>query len=334
MSTKKTGGPDPLERIFELAGRRKPVDPERAAEIEQSTRQRWQMLLARRRDAQRRSRFTWIGGGAAIAASVVAAVMFMPRFAAESPVVATVVNVLGTPETGARGHAMTTLLTGVELHAGSVLETAGDDGVALQLASGHGLRLAEQTRVRIEADAVVLDAGAVYLDSGGDGRGLPIELRSRVATVRELGTQYMAQLTGDLLEVSVREGAVHVAQGNVVATALAGEILKLDESGHTQRLEIPEYGEYWAWVTQLAPMPVLEGLTLAEFLRWLTREQGWQLEFASPELARRAGRVELHGSIEGMSGEEALAAVMTSTGWQYRLTGGALTIDSRADERR
>lgn len=334
MSTKKAGGADPLEKIFELAGRREPVDPQRAADIEQSTRQRWQRMLAQRRDTQRRRRVGWIGGGVALAASVAAAVVFMPRFAAEAPVVATVVNVIGTPETGARGHAMTTLLAGAELHAGSVLETAGDDGVALQLADGHGLRLAEHTRVRIEADAVVLDSGAVYLDSGGDGRRTPVELRSRVATVRELGTQYMAKLSGDLLEVSVREGAVHVAQGNALATALAGELLQLDESGHTQRLEVPEYGEYWAWVTQLAPVPDLERLTLAEFLHWLTREQGWRLEFASPELARRAGRVELHGSIEGMSGEEALAAVMASTGWQYRLTDGALTIDSRGDQRR
>jgi ferric-dicitrate binding protein FerR (iron transport regulator) len=334
MNRKNAGGRDPLEKIFLLAGRRKPVDPQRTDHIEQKTRERWQMMLARRRVAQRRRRFTLIGGGLAFATSVAAAVIFMSRLGIDAPMVATVVNVVGTPETGARGYAMTTPRVGDQLHAGSVLETAGDDGIALQLASGHSLRLAAASRVRIETDSVVLDAGALYLDSGVDERATPIEMRSRLATVRELGTQYMAQLTGDSLEVTVREGAVSISQGKVVATANAGELLQLDESGQTRRLFVPEHGEHWAWVTQLAPMPVLEGLTLAEFLHWLAREQGWQLEFATPELARYAATVELHGSIDGLSGEEALAAVITTTGWRYKLTNGVLTVDSRGDERR
>jgi ferric-dicitrate binding protein FerR (iron transport regulator) len=333
MSTKKPGGPDPLEKIFLFAGRREPVDPERAEIVEQQTHERWQIMLARRRAEQRRRRVTWIGGGIAAAASVVVAVIFMSQLMTEAPLVATVANVLGTPETGARGNAMAMLHAGDELHAGSVLETAGDDGVALQLATGHSLRVAAASRVRLEANAVVLDSGTVYLDSGKDGRNAPIEVRSRVATVRELGTQYMAQLTSNSLEVTVREGAVRVAQNDTVATALAGEMLSLDESGRTGKSLVPEYGEHWAWVTQLAPVPALEGLTLAEFLQWLAREQGWRLEYATPELARHAATVELHGSIDGLSGEEALAAVMASTGWRYTLADGALAIDARREPR-
>lgn len=332
MSTKRVGGPDPLEKIFLLAGRRKPVDPKRADQIEQRTHERWQTMLARRRAAQRRRRAAWITGSIAAAASVVVAVIFVPQFVTEAPMVATVVNVLGAPETGARGHAMTTLRAGTQLHAGSVLETDGDDGVALQLTSGHSLRLTRATRVRIEADSVVLDAGAVYLDSGEDKRTTPIEIRSRVAIVRELGTQYMVHLTRDALEVSVREGEVRVEQGNTVASAIAGEKLQLYESGHTQKSSVLEYGEQWNWVTQLAPVPVLDELTLAEFLRWLTREHGWQLEFATPELDRYADTVELYGSIDGLSGEEALETVMISAGWQYRLTEGMVIVDSRADD--
>lgn len=331
MSTENAGGRDPLEKIFLLAGRRKPVDPARARAIEQRTHERWQLMLARRHAAQRRRSFRLIGGGLVLAASIAAAGIFMSRLMTDAPMVATVVNVLGTPETGARGNVMTTLEVGTELHAGSVLETAEGDGVALHLASGHGLRLAAASRVRIETDAVVLDAGAVYLDSGDGQRVSPIEVRSRLATVRELGTQYMVELTARSLDVSVREGAVHVAQGNVVTTASAGELLQLDPSGRVQRQPVPEYGEHWAWVTELAQAPDLERLTLAEFLRWLAREQGWRLEFAMPELAGYAGKVELHGSIEGLSGEDALSVVMRSTGWRYRLESGVLTIVSRGE---
>lgn len=333
MSTKSNGDNDLLEKVLLLAEPRKPVDPERAGVIEEKTHERWQAMLARRHAAQRRRRFTAIGGGMAVAASIVLAAIFITRPALEAPTVATVVNVVGAPATAERGQAMTTLSSGAELYAGSVLETANDEGVALQLVSGHSLRLAAASRVRIEADAVVLDAGSVYLDSGGDGRATSIEVRSRIATIRELGTQYMVQLSGNSLDVSVREGAVRVAKGNTVATANAGEMLQLDESGRTQRLDVIEYGKHWEWAVQLAPVPDMNGLSLAEFLRWLVREQGWHLEYATPELARLAGSVELGGSIDGLSGEEALELVMTSTGWRYTLERGSLTVESRGDDR-
>jgi ferric-dicitrate binding protein FerR (iron transport regulator) len=258
--------------------------------------------------------------------------MLVSQLVTEAPMVASVVSVFGTAETGARGHAMTTLRANEELHAGSVLETDGDGGVALQLATGHSLRLAAATRVRIEADSVVLDAGSIYLDSGEGNRATPIEVRSRLATVRELGTQYMAQLTDSSLQVSVREGAVRVSDGNMFVSAIAGEMLHLDEFGNTEKLAVSTYGKRWTWVSKLARVPALEELTLAEFLHWLVREYGWQLEFKSPELARYAGTVELFGSIDGLSGEEALATVMLATRWHYRLTEGLLIVESRGED--
>jgi ferric-dicitrate binding protein FerR (iron transport regulator) len=334
MSTKSNGDNDLLEKVLLLAEPRKPVDSARARVIEEMTHERWQATLVRRRAVQRRRKFTVFGGGLAVAASIVLAVILMPPSLFEAPMVATVMNVLGSPATAERGHAMTALSNGAELHAGSVLETATDDGVALQLVSGHSLRLAAASRVRIEADAVVLDVGSVYLDSGGDGRATPIEIRSRIGTVRELGTQYMVQLSGNSLDVSVREGTVRVAKGNTVAMANAGEMLQLDESGRTLKLDLIEYGQHWEWAARLAPVPDINGLSLAEFLRWLAREQGWHLEYATPELARLAESVELRGSIEGLSGEEALKLVMMSTGWRYKLENGSLTIESLGEDPR
>ena len=333
MNSKNEGGPDPLEKIFLLVGRRKPVDPERAEVIEQKTRERWQNMLAHRRVARKRRTLKILGGGIAVAASFVAAGIFMTRLTTEIPAVATVVKVLGMPETGSRGQAMTALHEGTLLRAGSVLETSQEDGISLHLTSGHKLRLASASRIRIELDAVVLDSGAVYIDSGGDGRATRFEVRSRVATLRELGTQYMAILIDDSLEVSVREGAVRVSQGNHVETAFAGEIWQLDATGRTQKSNIPEYGDHWAWITALASVPDLEEMSLSEFLHWVAREQGWQLEFATSELAHIAAAVELHGSIQGLTHEDALAVVMTSTGWRYTLEDGALTIESRGEAR-
>ena len=107
MTANRTGGPDPLERLFLLAGRRKPADPKRTDQIEQLTHDRWQATLARRRVAQRRRRIQIFGGSLAAAASVIGAVMLVLQLMVEAPLVARVVSVFGTAETGARGHAMT-----------------------------------------------------------------------------------------------------------------------------------------------------------------------------------------------------------------------------------
>lgn len=320
---------DPLGRILRFAGRREPVDTARAARVEDSTWQRWQQMVARRRSAQRRRRYLRAGGALALAAGVTAIAVLVPRADPETPIVATVVQLVGQPAVGARGQTMSPLAAGDRLPAGSVLESARAEGVALELASGHSLRLAPATRVRIELHAVVLDKGSVYLDSGGERRAAPVEVRSVVGTVRELGTQYMVELDADALTVSVREGAVRIVQGGESRTANDGEVLRLDTAGNVSRTSVPSFGANWAWVTQLAAMPALDGRTLAEFLRWLAREQGWRLDYASPSIARDATEVELHGSVQGLSAEDALAAVMASTGWEYRLTDGLLFVGRR-----
>jgi len=332
MKTKSEHGSDPLEKVIRLAGRPTPVNPERADQIEKNTRERWQKLLARRRIKRRRRRLAkWSG---ALAASIVVAVTYMSRPAIEGPFVATVVSVVGAPETGAPGKAMTTLELDASLRAGSVLETDSNDGIGLLLVSGHSLRLAPQSRIRIEIESVVLDVGALYLDSGAGGQATPIEVRSPLASIQELGTQYLAELSEEVLQVSVREGMVRITQPNRVTTGNAGEMVELNGSGQIRTVPVLEYGEHWAWVTQLAPKVSLEDLNLSEFLHWLAREQGWQLEFATTDLARVARHVELFGSIEGLSGEDALSTVMSATRWSYRLENGVLKIESRGTEER
>lgn len=320
---------DPLGRILRFAGRRAPVDEACAARVEKNVRQRWQQMVARRRAAERRRRYLLIAGGFAMAAGIAAAAVLLPRAIVEPPVVATVVQLAGAPAGGARGQAMLPLGDGQALRAGSMIETAAAEGAALELASGHSLRLNGATRIRLETDAVVLDEGAIYLDSRGDRRAAAIEVRSVVGTVREVGTQYMVVLDGDTLTISVREGAVHILQGANSEMARDGERVTLGAAGNMSRASVPSYGDYWAWVAELTVAMPLDGRTLAEFLHWLAREQGWQLDYASPTVARDATRVEVHGSIDGLSAEDALAVVMGSTGWEYRLADGTLYVGRR-----
>lgn len=318
-------GTDALETIIKIAGRREPVDPQRTERVERNAYARWQSMLVARRTAQRRRRAAQLAG-IALVASIGGLAILLPRPAPEMPVVATLTRLIGSPSLASRGHPMTALENGMAMRAGSVLETAADDGAALALNSGHTLRVAGASRLRLEAGAVVLDAGSVYIDSGDARRAAPIEVRSTFGIVSELGTRYVVRVSNDALQVSVRDGAVNVTQGDRVSAARAGEMLTVDHSGIRQRSAIASYGEPWSIFSALAAVPKLEGLTLREFLQWLAHEYGWQVDYASAEIERDAATVELHGSIDGLSGEDALAAVMTSSGWQYSLTDGRLHV--------
>ena len=326
MSSQNETRIDPLEKLLKYAGRRESADPRRAERVEQHLTRHWHQLVQNRQAAERRRRATVIGGGLAVAASLVMAVILLPRILIPSPVVAHIETIIGIVESGARGEPMTRLAAGMEFHAGSFLETADSAGVALKLLSGHSLRVAEASRVRIEADTILLDRGRLYVDSGRTGRTKPITVHSTFATVREVGTQYQVRLLPDGFEVSVREGMVNLERDNGIVTARAGETLRLNYDGDIDREEILGHGEHWQWVAQLGPALDLNDRTLAEFLEWLSRENGWRVSYATASLQPDAQSIKISGSIYGLNAEEALASVMATVGWLYTIADGVVMI--------
>lgn len=326
MNTPEAPEHDPLERLMQLAGRREPVQSKRATEIEKSTRLHWQQTLERRHKTRRWQRLTQLGIGIVATTTLALLITDFPNSSLQPETSGMVTKLIGAPRYGPPGDALSVLAVGTDLPVGSVLVTGIGEGVALRLGSGHNVRIDESSRLRTEPRAVVLDEGAVYVDS--DSAGTDIEVRTPLGTVQELGTQYMARLSHDRLEVSVREGIVRLDYGAGAASAKSGEVISLDDHGRTQSMQVSRYGRHWAWTARLAQSPALNGTTLAEFLAWLTREEGWQLSYASQELARAAESVELSGDIGDLGGEESLAAVMTITGWQYTLIDGELIISA------
>jgi len=326
MITRNEAGRDPLETLLMYAGRRESADPRHSERIEQHLYSHWQQLIQNRHAAAQRRRVRVFAGGFAVAASLIMAAVILPRVLAPSPVVGHVATTIGVVESGARGKPLTRLGTGVALRAGSVLQTGDSAGAGLELLSGHSLRVAPASRVRIETDSILLDRGQIYLDSGPTGRTKSITVHSSWATVRELGTQYQVRLLADGLEVSVREGMVRLERDSDIVTARAGESLRLEHDGHVRREAILPHGERWQWVTQLGPVLDLNDRTLAEFLEWLSRENGWRVIFATASLQRDAQSIELSGSVDGLGPEEALASVMATVAWRYTLADGVVTI--------
>ena len=213
---------------------------------------------------------------------------------------------------------------------GSELATGKHGRIAIRTASGHSVRLDHGTRIRILGAAeVALDAGAVYVDSGPRGRAAEGALRVHTShgIVRDIGTQFEVRLTGDVLRVRVREGMISLDRPGDDVDASAGSELIVVGDGSAQRAAVSSFGPHWDWIREVTPMMRLEGRTAREFLDWIARERGLELNFSSPQLAESAETIVLNGSIEGMSLDQALDAVMPTCRMTHRIEHSTLFVD-------
>src|SRR5690606_15313981 len=104
--------------------------------------------------------------------------------------------------------------------------------------------------------------------------------------------------------------------------AARGEELVLTAAGALSRGSVPFHGEAWSWVEDIAPSFELEGRTLGELLAWFGRETGLDVTWSDPAAEQRAAPIVLHGSVDALSPEEALAAVLPTCGLAHRVDGG------------
>lgn len=100
----------------------------------------------------------------------------------------------------------------------------------------------------------------------------------------------------------------------------------LSRSGPPVRATIPTSGPDWQWVTDLAEPFQLEGARVPAFLHWVSREQGWRWQPEDPRMLDRLEQIVLHGSIDALTPEEALSAVLPTCGLTFRLEGERLIV--------
>jgi ferric-dicitrate binding protein FerR (iron transport regulator) len=221
------------------------------------------------------------------------------------------------------------LAAGARLATGTVISTSGTGRAAVLLDGGPSLRLDVDSRLRLDAAGrVALERGAVYVDSQG---GASVVVATPWGVVEERGTQFEVRLVPDALRVRVREGAVSLAAGaegdsGQAWDAPAGQELTLGADGRLRRGAVAFHGDAWSWVQEIAPPFELEGRSLGEFLGWVSRETGWHVRWREPGRAAAAGSTILHGSIEGLPPEQALAAVLPTCGLAHRLEGGTVSL--------
>lgn len=216
--------------------------------------------------------------------------------------------------------------------SGQTIVTGTDAGLGIAWGRGGSLRVDENTRVHFAGeDRAFLEAGRVYFDStpGRPGRGETSEpasftLDTEQGAVTHVGTQYMAEVEGDRLIVSVREGQVQVDGRYHDPRVGPGQQATLAGSRQPEVLAIGRSGGHWDWVARTTPAADVNGWTLHEFLAWVSRELGVDVEFEGRAESIARGAV-LRGTID-TTPAEALRLRLATAALDWRLEKGVLYI--------
>lgn len=328
--------PDGLEddattQLLRLAGPRGPVSAARAERVRAAVHAEWRARTRQR--AIRRIAFASVA--LAVGAAFVPLLGRIPGVARRAPapgdVVAIVERIEGVPHRSneAPSEATTRLTPADAVRAGEWIQTDGVARVALRFPDGTSVRLDAGSRARLlSSTAIELSAGAVYVDTGREsGR---FEVRTAIATAHDVGTQFEIRLLDRTVRLRVRSGAVDLNAGKRSVSARQGTEILLSEREAVSR-PIPLYGAEWAWTTRVSPPLDIEGLHLSSFLERIAREHGWGLGYADASLARDASEIVLHGSVQGLSPEDAVQVAITTSGLAHRLDNGTLVVLRGAD---
>jgi ferric-dicitrate binding protein FerR (iron transport regulator) len=217
------------------------------------------------------------------------------------------------------------------IHAGEWIATDARTRVAVRFSDGTSVRLDVGSRARPLAPGVIeLTAGAVYVDSPGESARF--EVRTPVATARDVGTQFEVRLLDGGLRLRVRTGTVELGNGPRSVSARDGTEVTLTTAGAVSR-PFAAHGPEWDWTAGISPPFDIEGLSLSVFLDRIAREHGWALQYADSALAREASSTLLHGSVHDLAPREALDVVITTSGLSHRLDDGVLLVLRGAEAR-
>jgi ferric-dicitrate binding protein FerR (iron transport regulator) len=308
-----------LASLIGAAGSRIRPSANAMAEVRSAVANEWRSVVARRR-----RRRTFVGWAAAAGISAAALVLWTARpmyLASEDPF-ATLARVEGPVEYRRHsGDAWTSATVSLDLKSGDELRTGAVGRVAVVLGSGLDVRLDAGTQLAfVDSSHVALVHGAIYVDSGtgSDTPSRDLEVATPLGDISHLGTQYEARLDDGVLQVAVREGRVRIGASGATVVANAGEQLRVAEAG-VSRSTLPAHSDHWAWVGAVTPPFPIEGKSVADFLAWAGRETGRSIDYASPEVARQASGIVLRGSVAGLTPEQAVSAVLSTTPLRPRI---------------
>jgi ferric-dicitrate binding protein FerR (iron transport regulator) len=309
-----------IAELLRQAGARVEPPEDMMREVQAAVHAQWRQVVAARQ--HRRRTFAW-AAAAAVGALAVGATFTLQRSDIGQQRIATLQRADGDIFVAADGTHWNRLHDGQPIAVGDFIRS--EARAALRFDSGVALRVDRGSMLQVKAaNRLALNVGAVYVDSPPDSTASALVIDTHAGAVRHIGTQYLVRTRPDGIDVSVREGRVLIEHATNSSTAAAGEKLALSNQGVVQRSAIAATDAQWRWASEIAPPFVIENQTLSAFLAWVARETGRTLVYESTLAERTAAGVILHGSIEGLAPDVALATVLMSTSLQRKTADAAI----------
>ena len=304
-----------------------PAEDERL--VRQAVEAEWQSVVR-----GRKSRFS--RAVAAVAASVLAAIVLVQYSTWQSTnsraidladvdkrrgTVNLVVNGSGKQRLGAN-----------TIQSGQLVETGPDSALGLAWNTGGSLRLDQDTLLEfIDRETVFLHRGRIYFDSLGIAEGAQFVVDTTLGTVTHIGTQFMTSAGNRELVVSVREGSVKIDGRYFDETAHRGKQVLMRGSMRPVTVDLAPHSSTWAWTEALSPGIDLDNRSVLEFLKWVSRETGYALDFDSAMAESHAADNFLFGMVK-TDPRTALRLRLLTTDLDYSISAASGTITVRLAE--
>ena len=326
-----------LAKLMKLAGERPEISLTVESRVYHQVQKEWRNATAEpngdrvyakvhkswRRDSLRSLVLRWVVPMGVAATAIIATFMVSEPQLIPVQAVASVAHVVGD------GPLSSKYSEGASVHLGEVINTGPEEGLSLLLARSESLRIDANTQIRVDAaDRFTLLAGRVYVDTGQfvyRNGGLKID--TDFGLVTDVGTQFSVAATDTGLDVAVREGRVDVRDESVTYAARMGERLKLVPGQAAELAELNPHDDYWNWINELTPTYDMTNKSLLDFLKWAARETGRELRFETNASRMFAMRTDIHGSVDGLTPEEALEAILLTTTVRYRIEDAQIIIE-------
>ncbi|MAT84550.1 MAG: hypothetical protein CMQ43_09275 [Gammaproteobacteria bacterium] len=208
------------------------------------------------------------------------------------------------------------LSAGDRIRQGQRVEVGQRSGLGVIMLDAD-LRLGADSTVVFAADAVELLDGRLYVDTRGSRLG-ELRIVTRAGTFEHLGTQYLVSVEAGEVVGAVREGRIvlHGPTGDVTLAASdpAASMVVVSSGGELTTRAVSSTAELWHWVADLSPGFVLVGRNADDAFRWVARERGQRLEYASPAARWAARSARLGGSDDRpLPADEVVAVIAAAT---------------------
>ncbi len=304
-----------IERLLAAAGQRRDPPEDMQARVYAQTLAAWEALPAQTSRPARK--MTWLAAAATVLMAVAAASFWSQQPVSVTSELAEVTFVRGA----LRADGDEVVTPGRLLAAGSTLTTPDDGMASITFRTGARVVLDVSSSVVLAPDNLELRAGRVYVDADGAAR---MTVMTPALEVRDIGTRFEVGVgAAGSAWVALRDGQVDVQTSDQLVSMQArdgvGELARFDGAALAARETLTSTDVRWQWQREGRAPLRLDGTSVYDYVSWMARDTGHQLQFASRAVEQMARVEYLQGA--GTSDETTVDEALRTTRFKLMAAG-------------